>query len=104
MMKAEQDHITNPPYVEANGNRYWHVGREIPIALIITIAVAFLGQTVAAVWWVALTSSRIEQLERKMEFAAPQAERIIRLEEKLGWVQQGIAEIKLLISRNQAPR
>lgn len=84
-----------------NGNRYWHIGREVPLAMILSMAVLFVGQTVAAAFWVATTSSRIEQLERRMEMAAPQTERIIRLEEKIGVVQQGINDLKLLIRKTQ---
>lgn len=89
------------PGPDPNGNKYWHVGREIPVALIITIVGAFVSQTVAAVWWVAITSTRLDHLERKMEFAAPQAERIIRLEEKIGVVQQGINDLKMLLGKSR---
>lgn len=89
---------------ENNTSNRWHLGREIPLALILTVATLFVGQTIAGAYWVAITTSRLDQLERKMEASTPQAERIIRLEEKVGWIQQGIAEIKLLISRPQPTR
>ena len=36
----------------------WHVGKEIPIAVIF----AFLLQSVAAVWWAATLTAKIEEL------------------------------------------
>lgn len=87
------------PEPPANGNRYWHVGREVPVALIVTIVATFVSQTIAAAWWVAVTSSRIEVVERRLDAAAPHTERIIRLEEKIGVVQQGINDIKASLAR-----
>ncbi len=47
-----------------NGNRpddrHWHLDKRVPVALIITI----LLQTVAAVWWAASLSARVDVLER----------------------------------------
>ena len=60
----------------------WHVEKKIPLATIVAIAV----QTCAIVWWAATAS-------------APQAERLVRLEEKLGVVQSSLTEIKALLNR-----
>jgi Tfp pilus assembly protein PilN len=89
------------PDVTGTNNRYWHVGREVPVALILSLVVLFVGQTVGAAWWVATTSNRIEQLERQIVLIAPQTERIIRLEEKIGVVQQGINELKMLLGKGR---
>lgn len=78
-----------------NDDMKWHLDKKVPIALMLTI----FSQTILIAWWAATTSTRLDQLERKVELAQPQAERIIRLEEKLGVVQQGIQEIKALIGR-----
>ena len=79
--------------------QHWALDKRVPIALIVTLGV----QTMVIVWWAATASFRLDQLEHKVEKAAPQAERIIRLEEKLGVVQQGITRIEALISRQLAP-
>jgi tetrahydromethanopterin S-methyltransferase subunit G len=71
----------------------WHLDKKVPIALMATMGV----QVIAFVWWAGAASNRLDQLERRVEAAAPQHERLIRLEEKVGIVQQGIAEIKQLI-------
>lgn len=80
-------------------NRHWHVGREVPVALIVTVIVLIVGQTAGAFWWSATLAARLETVERDVRNAAPQAERIIRLEEKVGVVQQGINEIKAILAR-----
>lgn len=82
-----------------SGNRHWHVGREVPVALIVTVTVLIVGQTAGAFWWGATLATRLEAVERDLRTAAPQAERIIRLEEKVGVVQQGINEIKAILAR-----
>lgn len=79
-------------------DRQWHLDKKVPIALIGTLTI----QTMAVVWWAAGAATRLDQLERQVREAAPQAERVIRLEEKIGVVQQGIAEIKSLLGRARA--
>lgn len=79
-------------------DRQWHLDKKVPIALIATLGV----QTMAIVWWAAGAAARLDQLERQVRDAAPQAERVIRLEEKISVVQQGIGEIKVLLGRGQA--
>jgi len=79
-------------------NARWQLDRKVPLALIATI----VGQTIVAAWGASNLWARVGELERQVRSAAPQAERIIRLEEKIGVVQDGIAEIKLLIRRTLA--
>ena len=43
--------------VSVRGER-WHVGKEIPVAVIL----AFFLQTVGAVWWAATLTAKIEEL------------------------------------------
>lgn len=71
-------------------DRQWHLDKRVPLALIITIVV----QTIGVSWWAATTSIRLEMVERKMDAAAPQAERLIRLDEKVGVIQQSVNEIR----------
>jgi hypothetical protein len=74
--------------------REWHLDKKVPIALILTLAF----QTAAIVWWAASISARVDTLEQRTIAAAPQAERIVRLETKLDGVIDKIAEIKGLVS------
>lgn len=74
--------------------REWHLDKKVPVALIVTLSL----QTAAIVWWAASISARVDVLEQRSLAAAPQAERIIRLEAKLDNVVDKIAEIKGLVS------
>lgn len=78
---------------------HWSLDRKVPLALIVSITVLFVGQTAGIVWGLSSASTRLDILERNFEAAKPQAERIIRLEEKVGVVQQGINEIKTILAR-----
>jgi len=78
---------------------HWSVDRKIPVPLIVTLATLFLGQTIGVVWGLSNASTRLDVLERTVDGSKPQAERIIRLEEKVGVVQQGINEIKIILGR-----
>ena len=57
-------------------DREWHLDKKVPLALIITI----VAQTVAISWGASNLWTRVSELERQMQIAAPQFERIIRLE------------------------
>ena len=83
-----------------DGNRqHWVLDKKVPIALILTLVV----QTMTIVWWAATANARLDQLERATALFGPHVERIIRVEEKVGVVQQGITEIKTLL-RDQVVR
>lgn len=45
--------------------RSWHLGREIPLALIATLAL----QTLGALWWAASFAARVEANERALVVA-----------------------------------
>ena len=77
----------------------WHLDKKVPIAMILAIAI----QTGGMVWWAASASERINALERKAEVAAPQAERLARVETNLESVKDGILEIKSILRREPAP-
>lgn len=78
-----------PPQSDAD----WHLDKKVPIALI----VAILVQTGGMVWWGATTSERLSAVERRVETAAPQADRLTRVETKLEAVTDGITEIKTIL-------
>jgi hypothetical protein len=67
----------------------------VPLALIMTI----IGQTVVAAWGASNLWTRVGELERQMQIAAPQFERIIRLETKVDGITGSLSEIKALINR-----
>lgn len=84
---------------ERPSNRHWTLDRKVPLPLIVSLALLFIGQTGMVAWSLSNASTRLDMLERNVEASKPQAERIIRLEEKVGVVQQGINEIKVILSR-----
>lgn len=85
--------------MSAHRDEGWQLEKKIPIGFLLGL----LGQTFFLGWYASSTSTRIEQLERQAALSAPQSERIVRLEEKLGSVQQGITEIKAMIRPAPAP-
>lgn len=76
-------------------DKHWALDRKVPIALIIAIA----GQTFFWVWGASNLWTRVGELEHKVEMAAPQAERIIRVETKVDLITGTLTEIKALIGR-----
>lgn len=78
----------------ADDRRRWHIDKTVPLAALLAAAIQF----VALVWWGAMMTARVEQLERQQTAAAPQAERLIRVEEKLGAVQAALVEIKAALT------
>ncbi len=76
-------------------DRQWHLDKKVPLALIVTI----IGQTVVAAWGASNLWTRVGELERQMQLAAPQFERIIRLETKVDGITGSLSEIKALINR-----
>jgi hypothetical protein len=80
-------------------NEAWHLDKRVNVAMI----GSFLVQTAAIAWWAAGVSQRIIELEKRADISAPQAERIIRLEEKVGVIHDDVNEVKRLVQA-QAPR
>ncbi len=76
-------------------DRQWHLDKTVPLALIITI----IGQTMIAAWGASNLWTRVTELERQTQVAAPQFERIIRLEAKVDGITSSLSEIKTLIKR-----
>jgi hypothetical protein len=80
---------------QRDDDQQWHLDRKVPLALIFTI----IAQTIVAAWAASNIWTRVGELERKVEMAAPQAERIIRLETKVDGITGSLAEIKTLVTR-----
>jgi Tfp pilus assembly protein PilO len=68
----------------------WHVDRKVPVAVIIMLAL----QTGGFIWWGAKADERLSTLERKVEFAAPQADRLTRVEVNIEAIKDSLSEIK----------
>lgn len=88
-----------PASVIDKSDSNWHLDRKVPVAII----VALMMQTAGVVWWGATASERLNALERKVDLAAPQADRLTKVETRLEAVQDGISEIKFLLRRDPAP-
>jgi hypothetical protein len=83
---------------EPEKETHWALDKRVPIALILTIAI----QTGGLIWWASDVNARVAQLERQAAVAAPQPERIIRLETQIEAIREGIAEIKILVRRDRS--
>lgn len=81
----------------------WHVDKQVPIALIITLILGGIAHTGTLVWWASSVTERVTTLERSMQAAAPQADRMTRVEVKIENLQAGVDEIKALIRRGTDP-
>jgi hypothetical protein len=91
--------MSETPMRDADDSQ-WHLDKKVPLALIITI----VGQTIVAAWGASNLWTRVGELERQMQIAAPQFERIIRLETKVDGITGSLSEIKALIDRRSEPR
>ncbi len=90
--------MSETPMTDAE-DRQWHLDKRVPLALIMTI----IGQTVVAAWGASNLWTRVGELERQMQIAAPQFERIIRLETKVDGITGSLSEIKALMNRRSEP-
>lgn len=86
-----------PAAVIDTSDARWHVDRKVPVALMVTMFLAFAGQTTTAIWWASKMDSRVDILEKQNVTSAPNADRLTRVEVKLESVQAGIGEIKSIL-------
>lgn len=77
----------------------WHLDRKVPVAIILSLSM----QTAGVIWWGATASERLNALERKVDLAAPQGDRLTKVETRLEAVQDGISEIKSILRRELPP-
>jgi hypothetical protein len=77
---------------------HWALERKVPLALLFAIGV----QTAGFAWAAATLTARVDQLERQVAAAAPQAERLVRVETKTDGVIASLAEVKDIL-RNRHP-
>lgn len=97
-------HMQEEAAVNGNG---WSLDKKVPIALIATLFLCFLGETAIWVSFRAETNLRLERLEHDAEVRAPlaqaQGDRIIRLEAKVDSVYDRLSEIKGLLAPLPTP-
>lgn len=97
-----------PAPVIDNSDRQWHVDRKVPVALIVTMATFFAGQTGTALWWASKTDARIESLEKASAVTGPQAatqgDRLTRVEVKVDNLISATTEIKDILRRDPPAR
>ena len=84
---------------EDDGQLSWQIDRKIPVALIVSIFM----QTAAGVWWVATTNQRLTSVEEKTALVASRGDRLTRVEVKVEAANDGIAEIKAMLRKEQIP-
>ena len=82
----------------------WRLDRHIPLALIVTIIMAVLTQTVAGVWWASAINQRLYDVEQRQAILQPQAaERLVKLETTLEFISKGVEEIKVYLRNPHQP-
>lgn len=79
-----------------NDEAHWRIGREIPIAILLGLAT----QTGMFVWWNAKIDMRIVALEQKADIAAPQGERLTRVEVKVDNLIAAVGELKDILRKD----
>jgi hypothetical protein len=91
-----------PETVIDQSDATWHWDKRVPIAMIITMVLSIGGQGFLATWFFSKMDSRVETLEKAAATAGPQTanqgERLIRVEENLKGVKDGITEIKAILT------
>lgn len=76
---------------------HWRIDKKIPITLIFMMAV----QTVGIVAFISQLDGRVNQLEKDSVAREWQAERIIRIDERLTSLQSSMAELKAIARTTQ---
>ena len=92
--------------------RGWHIGKEVPAALIVTLFV----QTVGIVWWAAGLTSEVRELSRRVTgveskvetvastvhgFAAPNAATLVRIDGIVGQIAELRAQVQRVERREK---
>jgi|GEM_PF-1386378 len=68
----------------------WHLDKRVNVSIILAVIV----QTGAAIWWGAKADERLAALERKVELSAPQGDRLTRVEMNIESIKDSLTEIK----------
>ncbi|MBN4046373.1 hypothetical protein JYU02_00050 [bacterium AH-315-P15] len=78
-----------------DGAADWHMDRRVPIALIFAIAV----QTGAGLIWAGAAGERIRQLEDQALLSRDMSERLVRVEEQIGFARVTLDRIERKLDR-----
>lgn len=78
----------------------WHMDKRVPIALIFAIAV----QTGAGLIWAGAAGERIRQLETQSALTANMTERLVRVEEQIGFARASLDRIERKLDREPQPQ
>ncbi len=88
----------------------WHVGKEIPLALIATFVITIAGQSFWLGMWVSGQNARVSHIERtvgtiekKLEAMPAHVERLVRVEKKTDGILATLSKIKNTL-RQPSPR
>ncbi len=98
-MKRPRRAMTDLDDGENGSQKHWHVSRNIPVAFIVTMVIYAVVQTATAAWFASAMNFRVETLEKAQVIAAPQGERITRVEEKLISIDKGVTRIEALLTK-----
>ena len=73
----------------ATRKKSWKFDLQIPVAVV----GATLLQTAAVVWWAATMDRRVSDIERQIAIYSRDSERLIRIEERLGFLSEQVREL-----------
>lgn len=76
---------------------HWKFDLNIPVAIL----GAFALQTGTAIWWASSINSRVDLIERQQTMAAPQSDRLTRVEVKLDALTDAVKEVKDFLRQQQ---
>lgn len=75
----------------------WQV--PLPRASTVTIIIAIIVQTAGVSWWASALTLRVDNFEKQSASFGRQTERVIRLEERIAIIQQGVSENRNLLMK-----
>ena len=78
----------------ADDGTRWRVERNIPVAAIATAALFFAGQAITGAVYISRLDTRIEIVEKALVVAAPQGERLTRVETKIDLALDNLREVQ----------
>ncbi len=80
-------------------NGKWRVDHNVPLPLIVSLVILFGAQFIGFIVWGTNATTRLEAVERAIVSAAPQADRLTRVEVKVDGVQRTLDKIEALVQR-----
>lgn len=74
-------------------DNHWHLDKKIPISIILALMI----QTATGVAWIVNVSNRLEKLEETDRQRVGHGDRILILEQSIGYIRSDLSEIKALL-------